>query len=65
LTLAAFLGSQYATWVIILLMYVHSAIAYYFLFRFSSQMGEFEFYSQDTFLDRFAADHAIIITGVS
>ena len=64
-TLAAFLDNKVDAWVIILLMYIYSAIAYYFLFSFSSKMSEFEFYSQDTFLDRFVADHSIIITGVS
>ena len=65
LTLAAFLDDKFAIWVIIILMYVNSGIAYYFLFSFSNKMSEFEFYSQDTFLDRFVADHSIIITGVS
>ena len=65
LTLAAFLDDKTASWVIILMMYVYSAIAYFFLFSFSSKMSEFEFYSQNTFLDRFVANHSIIITGVS
>lgn len=45
LTLAAFLDKQSVSWVIILLMYTYSAIAYVFLYNFSSKMSEFEFYS--------------------
>ena len=65
LTMAAFLDEDSTIFVSILLMYAYTAIAYYFLYCFSSKMGEFEFYSSNTFIDRFVANHSIIITGVN
>jgi hypothetical protein len=46
-------------------MYTYTAVAYSFLYIFSSKMSDFEFYSSNTFIDRFVANHSIIITGVS
>ena len=64
-TLAAFLNEKTAIMVSILLMYIYTAVAYFLLYMFSSKMTEFEFYSPNTFLDRFVANHSLIITGVS
>lgn len=46
-------------------MYFYSALAYWLLFRFSSKMSDFEFYSSNAFIDRFVANHSLIITGVN
>lgn len=46
-------------------MYIYTFIAYYFLYVYSTKMGEFEFYSSDTFIGRFVANHSIIITEVN
>ena len=46
-------------------MYTYTAVAYYFLYVFSSKMSQFEFFSSNTFIDRFVANHSVIITGVN
>ena len=65
LTLAAMLDEKHAVWVSILLMYLYSALAYYFLIDFSGKMSEFEFYSSNAFIDNFVANHSLIITGIN
>ena len=65
LTIAAFLDERKAVWSVILLMYSYTAVAYYFLYSFSSRMSEFEFYSSNEFIDRFVANHSLIITGIN
>ena len=65
LTLAYFMASESTAWVAICLMCVYTVLAYLMLYSFSSRMGEFEFYSSSMFIDRFVANHSLIITGVN
>ena len=65
MTLAAYLDEPSTAFWSIIVMYIYTFIAYYFLYIQSSKMGEFEFYSSDTFIGRFVANHSIIITGVN
>ena len=65
LTLAAMLDLKHAVWGSILLMYLFTALAYWFLLDFSGKMSEFEFYSSNAFIDNFVANHSLIITGVN
>jgi hypothetical protein len=65
LTLAVFFNKQKTALVSVILMYTYTVVAYYFLYVFSSKMSEFEFFSSNTFIDRFVANHSIIITGVN
>ena len=59
------LNDKSAVWSVILLMYCYTTFAYYFLYAFSSKMSEFEFYSSNEFIDRFVANHSLIITGIN
>mmetsp|Transcript_5814 Transcript_5814/g.6935 ORF Transcript_5814/g.6935 Transcript_5814/m.6935 type:complete len:172 (+) Transcript_5814:840-1355(+) len=43
----------------------YTLLAYFLLFSFSAKMSDFEFYSSNAFIDRFVANHSLIITGVS
>ena len=65
MTLAYFMASESTAWVAICLMCVYTVLAYLLLFSFSSKMSEFEFYSSSMFIDRFVANHSLIITGVN
>ncbi len=65
MTLAWYLDEKETIWVTIMLMYVYTAIAYLFLYSFSSKMSDFEFYSSNEFIERFVANHSLIITGVN
>ena len=64
-TLAAVLNKENITWVSIMLMELYTLMAYWFLYTFSSKMSEFEFYSSNTFIENFVANHSLIITGVN
>ena len=65
LTIAAYLDETSAVFWSILIMYIYTFIAYYFLYVQSNKMAQFEFYSSDSFIGRYVANHSIIITGVN
>ena len=65
ITLAAFLDNKYAAFVSITQMYLYTVLAYWLLFKFSSMMSEFEFFSSNALIDRFVANHSLVITGIN
>ena len=50
---------------VVMLMYVYTVLAYFFIYKFSKRMADFEFSSQVEYHDRYVARHAVIIRGVN
>ena len=65
ITLAAALDDKRAVYSVLLLTLIYSMLAYGFLLSFCYQMSNTEFTSQEQFIDKFAANHAVFIRGVN
>ena len=65
LTLAASIDDNDTVRIIILLTYTYSLFAYYLLFQFCTQMSQYEYDTQEQYIDRFVSKHTVIIRGIN
>jgi hypothetical protein len=65
LTLAAALNDGEIVFIALIVTVLYTMLAYYFLYSFCDLMSQTEFTTEDQFIERFVAKHAIMIRGVN